>query len=68
MSKTAHPRAASPTRWALVNAKGWYWTGWVFTASHTRARTWPRRMDVLAYIRGWSFVNWFVNCRAVKLP
>ena len=63
MSKTVHPRNGNPTRWAMVNASGLYWTGWVFTAWPDRARTWPRRKDVLAYMRGW-----FVSCKAVKLP
>ena len=64
MSKTAHPRAAKPTRLALVNAKGWYWTGWVFTASPASATVWARRKDALTYNRGYLFGS----CRAVKLP
>ena len=64
MSKTAHPRNGKPTRWAMVNGHGQYWTGWVWTAKHTTARTWPRRKDVLAYIRGYIFLD----TRAEKLP
>ena len=62
MSKTAHPRAGKPTRWALwLDEYVWTRKGWAFPTDGMLL--WRTRRDATAYAR----LMGLVGMRAVKV-